>query len=177
MRARARDSCQQPDEEASPREKTVTKSRAAPGKWGRRRQQKKKNTVGFFSRRISVSERGRVTDEIGFAAAVQVIHAAEEIHGALHSRVAADFPAVKLCDLKMNRFTRGPASFKNNLEEAAQRRRHEFTRNRRGRERLTGMSERALLQTAPSELPLRKSNIHILPRIGAASFVLSRNVT
>lgn len=68
-----------------------------------------KNTVGF-SRRISVSERGRVrrhSDEIWFAAAVQVIHAAEEIHGVLHSRLAADFSAVKLCDFKMNRFTRG----------------------------------------------------------------------
>lgn len=36
-----------------------------------------------------------------------MIHAAEEIHGVLHSRVAADFSAVKLCDFKMNRFTRG----------------------------------------------------------------------
>lgn len=36
-----------------------------------------------------------------------MIHAAEEMHGVLHSRVAGDFSAVKLCDFKMNRFTRG----------------------------------------------------------------------
>lgn len=101
--------CEIPDEVAAPWEMTVnSKERrrdvaaAAAGKHA---------DVSTEYLSVSRAEGRRHSDEIGFAAAVQVIPAVVEIRGVLHSGVADDFSAVKLCDFKMNRFTRGRRYF------------------------------------------------------------------